>query len=457
MRRKILVIGGGPAGMLSAISAARNGAEVVLLERNPMPGKKLSATGNGRCNFTNRSMPKHVYRGDDLDFAWKVLDSFGSEETVHFFSELGVETKWRDTYAYPQSDEARSVTEALCDELKRLDVQVVCNIMVKDIRVNKSAASKGQDIHKKHSSKKNIPKANGSDQDGYRFTVFAEEAIYPKATPKKGRLKPERFERRIFFGDTVILCTGSKAAPSTGSDGSGYRMAEHLGHHIVPVVPALTGIRCHGSQYASLAGIRTDATVSCYVENLCAAVDTGELQLTDYGISGIPVFQIERFVAKALLEKKPCYVEINFLPGKTDEEAEQYFFSRKERLSERTIGHFFTGLFHEKLGAFFLSETELHADRMVSTLKKRDIQALCHVILHYTAKPLEVNDFSMAQSAAGGVDTREVDPFTMESKRCKGIYLAGELLDIDGKCGGYNLQFAFATGMIAGRAASIAK
>ena len=246
MRRKILVIGGGPAGMLSAISAARNGAEVVLLERNPMPGKKLSATGNGRCNFTNRSMTKDVYRGDDLDFAWKVLDSFGSEETVHFFSELGVETKWRDTYAYPQSDEARSVTEALCDELKRLDVQVVCNIMVKDIRVNKSAASKGQDIHKKHSSKKNIPKANGSDQDGYRFTVFAEEAIYPKATPKKGRLKPERFERRIFFGDTVILCTGSKAAPSTGSDGSGYRMAEHLGHHIVPVVPALTGIRCHG-------------------------------------------------------------------------------------------------------------------------------------------------------------------------------------------------------------------
>ena len=414
-KRTVAVIGGGAAGMMAAIEAARAGAIVTLIEKNPQLGKKLATTGNGRCNYTNLDMGDRIggkFRGFHPEFAAPALDALPPEAVLDWFRAIGVEPRFRGSYVYPNSDQASAVVDALREELHRLSVKVHYNAEVKSVQ---------------------------RVEDGF-FLIQCTDAVVK--------------------ADRVILAAGSKAAPKTGSNGDGYFIARKLGHTIVPYGPALCGIRCAGDAFRALAGIRTEAALEFVVDGHCVDREAGELQLVDYGISGIPVFQLSRYAAYALQEGKKAAVYINFLPGFTEEvedpkdRAVQLFRQRQQRLAGRKMESFFTGLLHQKLGQLLLRMANVRPELPVTELSEKQLRSLASLSVRFKAECVEMNGFQQAQVVAGGVDTTEVDSDTMASRLVPGLYFAGEVLDIDGICGGYNLQWAWASGFVAGRHAA---
>lgn len=441
-KRMVAVIGGGAAGMMAAIEAARAGAIVTLIEKNPQLGKKLATTGNGRCNYTNLDMEDQIggkFRGFHPEFAAPALDALPPEAVLDWFRAIGVEPRFRGSYVYPNSDQASAVVDALREELHRLSVKVHYNAEVKSIqRVDADAevsAAKASMPGKAASASEMREKMDA----GY-FMIQCTDAVVK--------------------ADRVILAAGSKAAPKTGSNGDGYFIARKLGHTIVPYVPALCGIRCAGDAFRALAGIRTEAVLELVIDGHSVDREAGELQLVDYGISGIPVFQLSRYAAYALQEGKKAAVYINFLPGFTNEAEDprkcalRLYRQRQERLAGRKMESFFTGLLHQKLGQLLLRMASVRPELPVAELSEKQLRSLASLSVRFKAECVEMNGFLQAQVVAGGVDTTEVDPCTMASRLVPGLYFAGEVLDIDGICGGYNLQWAWASGFVAGRHAA---
>ena len=439
----VAVIGGGAAGMMAAIEAARAGAIVTLIEKNPQLGKKLATTGNGRCNYTNLDMEDQIggkFRGFHPEFAAPALDALPPEAVLDWFRAIGVEPRFRGSYVYPNSDQASAVVDALREELHRLSVKVHYNAEVKSIqRVDADAevsAAKASMPGKAASASEMREKMDA----GY-FMIQCTDAVVK--------------------ADRVILAAGSKAAPKTGSNGDGYFIARKLGHTIVPYVPALCGIRCAGDAFRALAGIRTEAVLELVIDGHSVDREAGELQLVDYGISGIPVFQLSRYAAYALQEGKKAAVYINFLPGFTNEAEDprecalRLYRQRQERLAGRKMESFFTGLLHQKLGQLLLRMASVRPELPVAELSEKQLRSLASLSVRFKAECVEMNGFLQAQVVAGGVDTTEVDPGTMASRLVPGLYFAGEVLDIDGICGGYNLQWAWASGFVAGRHAAV--
>lgn len=417
-KRTVAVIGGGAAGMMAAIEAARAGAIVTLIEKNPQLGKKLATTGNGRCNYTNLDMEDRIggkFRGFHPEFAAPALDALPPEAVLDWFRAIGVEPRFRGSYVYPNSDQASAVVDALREELHRLSVKVHYNAEVKSVQ--------------------------RIDTDEGYFMIQCTDAVVK--------------------ADRVILAAGSKAAPKTGSNGDGYFIARKLGHTIVPYVPALCGIRCAGDAFRALAGIRTEAALELVIDGHSVDREAGELQIVDYGISGIPVFQLSRYAAYALQEGKKAAVYINFLPGFTDEAEDprecalRLYRQRQQRLAGRKMESFFTGLLHQKLGQLLLRMASVRPELPVAELSEKQLRSLASLSVRFKAECVEMNGFLQAQVVAGGVDTTEVDPCTMASRLVPGLYFAGEVLDIDGICGGYNLQWAWASGFVAGRHAAV--
>lgn len=441
-KRTVAVIGGGAAGMMAAIEAARAGAIVTLIEKNSQLGKKLATTGNGRCNYTNLDMEGQIggkFRGFHPEFAVEALDALPPEAVLDWFRAIGVEPRFRGSYVYPNSDQASAVVDALREELHRLSVKVHYNAEVKSAqRVDAEAVASA--------AKASMPgkAASASEirekRDAGYFLIQCTDAVVK--------------------ADRVILAAGSKAAPKTGSNGDGYFIARKLGHTIVPYVPALCGIRCAGDAFRALAGIRTEAALELVVDGHSVDREVGELQLVDYGISGIPVFQLSRYAAYALQEGKKAAVYINFLPGFTDEAEDprecalRLYRQRQQRLAGRKMESFFTGLLHQKLGQLLLRMGNVRPELPVAELSEKQLRSLASLSVRFKAECVEMNGFLQAQVVAGGVDTTEVDPCTMASRLVPGLYFAGEVLDIDGICGGYNLQWAWASGFVAGRHAA---
>ncbi len=415
MKNRIFIIGGGASGMAAAFWAARAGADVTILEHMDRVGKKLLSTGNGRCNLTNGYMACHCFRSDEPDFPMKVIEQFGFEDTIEWFSGMGLEVKDRQGYYYPASDQASAVLDVLRMSLKELGVKVICGFSVTSVK--KTSHDKWQ--------------ITGTYKD-------------------KSRLS----KQETLYGDCVILATGSKAAPSTGSDGSGYGLAKSLGHRIIDPLPALVQLRCQGNYYKQLAGVRTDALLTLYAGEKEQAKERGELQLTDYGLSGIPAFQISRYASKALEKKKRVVVTIDFFPDRTAEETRRFLDQRRKRFPERACEDFLTGLLNKKLSMVLLKLSGIRLTEPCRNITKGQMDHLCRQLKEYQALVQSVNPFSNAQVCCGGVDTRELDPKTLESRIQKGLYIIGELLDVDGICGGYNLQWAWATGCLAGTAAA---
>ncbi len=403
--RHVAVIGGGAAGMMAAITSAREGARVTILEHKERIGKKILSTGNGRCNFTNTYQTPACYRSDNRDFAWNIIRKFNVEKTISFFKELGIYPKDRNGYLYPYSDQAAAILEVLQIEVAKLDICVMTEINVLDIQPVKK---------------------------GIRITT----------------------DKKTITADSVILACGSKAAPVTGSDGSGYQLAKLFGHRIVPVLPALVQLRCAEKFYKSISGVRVQGTVEIYADDIFLASDTGEIQLTNYGISGIPVFQVSRYAAKALYKKQSVTAVLNFMPDMNKEEFLLFLQERITLCPYKTLDEFFTGVFPKKLCELWIRLSRLPKEMRVSDLSGEQLEKLVLLIQHLRTHITETNSFEQAQICCGGVDTTEINPDTLESNYVPGIYFAGELLDVDGICGGYNLQWAWSSGFVAGKEAA---
>lgn len=405
MSKNILIIGAGPSGLTAAIAAARQGAHVQVLEHKDRMGKKLLATGNGKCNLANLRLDETCYFCEDPSFPMAVIGRFSVEAVIAFFAELGVPVKNKNGYLYPASGQAASVLEALLLEAKHLGVECYSGCQVKKLE-------KQRDV---------------------QFLV--------------------RTDLGNFRGDALILAAGSKAAPDTGSDGSGYGLARQFGHRILTPLPSLVALRCQGKLFKVLAGIRWETRVSVLVDGVCAASETGELQLTDYGISGIPTFQVSRFAAKALAEGRQVEAVLDFFPDQTPEELSAGILERRRQLGWRTPEEFLCGLLPKKLAAVLLKVSGIPMNRTAGEVSAEAWERFGRIAKTFRTTVTETNPFEQAQACRGGVDTRQVHKETMESRLVPGLYFAGELLDVDGKCGGYNLQWAWSSGHLAGTSA----
>ena len=402
----VVVVGGGAAGMTAAIFAAEHGAKVLILEHMERTGKKILATGNGKCNFTNRMQGVSHYRGDDPAFVMPVFAQFGLEQTLNFFEELGICPKEKNGYFYPASEQASSVLAVLNMRLERLHVKVCCEIGIRRIQ-----------------------KENG---------IFCFET-------KEGSC----------YGRTCILATGGYAAKKTGSDGSGFIYAKKFGHQLSRPVPALVQLIAEQPFEKEIAGVRTTAGVGIFADGKLLHQDIGELQLTDYGISGIPVFQVSRFAAKALAAGADVKAELDFFPAVDDATLTQILNKRFGSGGiGKNAGEALIGMFADKLSAVLLKRSKIEMDMPAKCVSRKQLDALHRQIKRFTVKIARTNKFDAAQVTAGGIFTRELDGQTLGSKLVKGLFFAGEMIDIDGECGGYNLQWAWSSGAVAGRAAA---
>ena len=399
--RHIVVVGAGASGIMAAITAARNGARVTLIEQKNQIGKKILATGNGRCNLTNEQMDVSCFRGENISFIPDVLSKFGYKDTIHFFEKLGVLCKSKQGYIYPITDQASTIVDALQMEINQLPIQILLNETVVDLYKNK-------------------------------------QNFFVKTTSKTLRC------------DVLILATGGKATPVLGSDGSGYTVAKQFGHHMTSIVPALVQLKCKEKFFKQLAGIRMNAKISIIVNDNELANDVGELQLTAYGISGIPVFQVSRYAAKALCEKQSVSAVLDYFPTMNNEEFDSFMRKRIDMHGSKNAFDFFVGLFQRKFISVLLKEAQISESAILNQLSVEELNRLFALCKKMKVTITDTNGFENAQVCAGGVKTSEIDTITMESLYESNLFITGELLDVDGICGGYNLQWAWSTGYIAG-------
>lgn len=397
-------MGGGASGLVTAIMCARKGKRVLVLEHKKQIGKKILATGNGKCNYTNGNCNIEGYRGEQAGFVQYALSVFDSGKAIAFFEQLGLFPKEKNGYIYPYSEQASAMVDVLAMELERLSVQIVYEKVV--------------------------------------------------SIQKKGCFFVQT-EKRVYSGNAVVLATGGKASPKLGSDGSGFVLAEKLGHTIVEPVPALIGLRCKEDYYEDISGVRIQAGISLYIDNESkpVVVDEGELQLTGYGISGIPVFQVSRFAARALAEGHSVYARIDYMPAMSMDELgcllQKRFLSPGKSASEALVG-----LFPAKLIPVFLQQGGIKAKVSAAKVNQQQIKQLASQLKRQKTEIVETNGFDTAQVTAGGVSTKEIEEKTMESKVVSELYFTGEIMDVDGICGGYNLQWCWSSAYVASMAVS---
>ncbi len=404
------IAGAGASGMMAAIAAKSAGEKVTLFEHKDRVGRKLLMTGNGKCNLTNIRMDSGYYNSssDEEHIIKKILDRFGAEDTIRFFGTLGIYTKNRNGGIYPYPETANAVLDALRYELRRLDITEEAGQGVEAVTVDKDR--------------------------GFKLKIAGSSV------------------KTLYF-DKLILCCGGKARPETGSDGSGYDLAKSLGHSIIKPLPALTALRSDEKFFRSISGVRADASLRLFIDGEVSGSSRGELQLTDNGLSGICTFDISSAASRALNSRKKVFVMVDFLPEFTMSQAYDFIMKRKETLKDRSAGGFLTGLFNKKLNSLFLKMAEIRENTPVSVLEKEDIVRLCDVFKNFRTDVTGTGDFGHAQVVSGGVPLNEVNEH-LESLKVRNLFLAGELLDADGICGGYNLQWAFSSGYVAGLSAA---
>ncbi|MBR1478020.1 MAG: aminoacetone oxidase family FAD-binding enzyme [Lachnospiraceae bacterium] len=415
---RIAVIGGGAAGLSASIAAADNGAEVTLFERNDRVGKKLLLTGNGRCNLTNLSMDTTCYYPfESRDFVREELKSFSSVECISFFENLGLITKDKNGYVYPHNEQASSVLDILRNAVSNRGIELKTQHEIIDIK-----------------------------PDCGNKRLFGISA-------KTGNENGEE-EKRYYF-DRVILATGGMSYKKTGSDGNGYQLLKGLGHSIVKPMPALCALKGEGGFYKAVSGVRCEAELSLFVNDQNVCRESGELQITDYGISGIPVFQFSRLAGEALKDKSTVKVTADFLPGLPAEDMEAFADSRIKALRVKSFGEFFEGLINKKLMLLILKKSGLKPEMAFEGARDRErVLKVFRLIKGFDFVINSTNSFDNAQTTAGGVPVAEINA-DYSSKIISWLYIIGELVDIDGKCGGYNLHHAWMSGIRAGKSAAV--
>lgn len=388
----VIVIGGGASGLISAIYASSNN-NVTILEKNKTLGKKLLITGNGKCNYWNSDINTSNYRTDDIDMLEKIISTNNKEEILNFFDSIGIIPKIKNGYYYPYSNISVSVLNALLLKIRETNINVVTDVEVLDI------------------TKKD------------KFIVKTTKGDYTS--------------------DKLIISTGSYSAPKTGSDGIGYKILHKFKHKIIPVYPALVGLICDESYLINWAGIRVDGTVTLYSNNKAIVSYTGELQLNADGISGIPVMNLSGRANKL----NNIEIGIDFLPNYIDI---NYIDKRNNSIKNRTIIELLEGIINYKLLYIILKKTHINVDTKWDQLTNEQKLLLFSNLRDFRVKIIGSRDYEYSQVCTGGISLKEIKD-TMESTLVDNLYIVGELLNIDGDCGGYNLAIAWLTGMIAGK------
>ncbi len=406
MKYDCVVIGGGAAGLMAAINTARAGLKTAVIEHTKKIGNKILSTGNGKCNFTNLNMSEEMYLNSDKRFVKEIIEQFNENDTIDFFESIGVYHKDKNGYVYPHSETAASVQEALCLEIERLGVKVFLETSVSKIKKN---------------DKDFLISCNDKDQSV------------------------------VICSKTIILATGSKAASKTGSDGSGYELARQMKHTIVSVLPALCQLISSNKNCKLSSGVRSTGEVKLFIDNIHTADDLGEVQYTDYGISGIPVFQISRFAVKGISENKKVAVCIDMVPDMQEYELIKKFNQRLKNESEKNILQFMSGLVNKKLIEMICRDLNISTTKQVHSLPPKSLAQIVKSLKNYKYAIKDYKGFENAQVCQGGIDLKEISSKDMQSRIVPGLFIAGEVADVDGKCGGYNLQWAWSSGYIAAK------
>ncbi len=389
---RIAIIGGGASGMMAALTASARG-QVTLLERNPRLGKKLALTGNGRCNLTNVNMaPEHYHGG--RDFAAAVIARFGPGETLSYFRRLGLLTvKEPSGRVYPHSDQAGSVVDVLRLAVAAAGVEIRTDFEVSRVDAGPSG-----------------------------FVLRS----------KDNSLRAHK----------LIVACGGAAGTRAGGVGLGYDILSSLGHSVTPLRPALVQLKTENSFTRPLKGVRADAGVRVTDRGAIAAESAGEVQFTEYGLSGPAIFEVSREAAAG------SQVHLDLLREVSPRELRELIMSRVS--SPVTLENLLTGLLHNKLGRTVLTSCGLSLTAPASSLRDGDVELILRRIKDTVINVTGNLGFDGAQVTAGGADTREFRPETLESRIVPGLYACGEVLDVDGDCGGYNLQWAWSSGHLAG-------
>lgn len=394
---KIGIIGAGASGMAAALAAAENpDVEVLVLERQNRVGRKLLATGNGRCNLTNLHALEGGYHGESPDFSQAALTRFSPEETLAWFRSLGLYTVAEPSgRVYPYSDQANSVVDVLRLAMDKPNITLVTGFTVEKIR---------------------------REPEG--FTLSSREDSY--------------------FCDKVIVACGGLAGSKLGGTMSGYQLLGKLGHRSTRLRPALVQIKCGWGGVVGLKGVRANCHVKILRDEALFAQSTGELQFTEMGLSGPVIFEISRDVC---FGKGDWKARLDFLPEMSQEELEEMLLERQQR--NFPMEELLTGILHNRLGRVLTKAAGI-GGRQAGELTREEIAQVCRTVKDFDIPLTEPLGMDSAQVTAGGVLTENFDPQTLESCLVPGLYACGEVLDVDGDCGGYNLQWAWSSGRTAG-------
>ena len=401
---RIVIIGGGASGLVTGIYAKNDDNEVIILERNSECGKKLLVTGNGKCNYWNEDQSLSHYHSENNELISEIITFDNQKEILNLFNKLGIIPKIKQGYYYPFSNQAETVREALIKEVNKKNIEIKTNYLVENVKRNKN-----------------------------KFVITS---------------RNEKIE-----ADKVIISTGSFASPKTGSTGMGYHFLSKLGHSIIEPLPALVQLIAKFPYLKDWKGIRTDVILKLEEDEKIIAEDKGELQLTDYGISGICTFNLSSYVSRGLKNNKEEIIHINFLPFlKEDSNIMKWFDDRNKLLNNPTLYELLNPILNYKLVKIILKVSRLQGGLSWDDLFEEEQLTLVENLINFKLEIINTKSFDNAQCCSGGIPLTEIDLKTMESLKVKNLYITGELLDINGDCGGYNLSLAWISGMLAGRA-----
>lgn len=400
--RTVAVIGAGASGMMAALTAAENKENRVLLfERQQRAGRKLMATGNGRCNLSNTELTIQNYHGADPSFASFALEAFPPEKALAFFGSLGLLTVREPSgRVYPLSDSANSVVDVLRFACLCAGVELLTSCPVRAIK-----------------------------REGESFRILAEEQSYS--------------------ADRVIVACGGMAGAKLGGVSDGYELLCALGHRRTSLLPSLVQVTTDPEYPRALKGVRADAELKILSQGEQLAVSRGELQFTEKGLSGPVTFEISRAVS--CLCGRPAEARIDFLPDYPEAEILEKLRAKCASFGVLPCEELFTGMLHNRLGKMLLKYSGLRSQKTLADLSEEELRSAARAAKDFRLPVKGTEGFDNAQVTAGGIRTEEFDPHTLESWIVPGLFACGEVLDIDGDCGGYNLQWAWASGRLAGR------
>ena len=402
----LIIVGGGASGLMSAILAKDFGIDVAIVEGTDRVGKKILTTGNGRCNISNSSIsyPFKNYHSSNKDFFINALNSFSIEDTRNFFLSIGLPiVELENNKLYPQSLQASSVVDIFRLALEDRNIPLYTNCKVKTIHKNKNF-----------------------------------------------KLSTNNDEFKYFSCSKLLLCCGGKSAVKTGSDGSGFKLAEDLGHSITKTMPGIVQLKLDYPRLKGLSGIKFDGKVSLIVNKKIVREESGEILFTDYGISGPPILQISSTASRYLKNDDDVWIKIDMMHNKSLDEVSNFIYGHLSIFSHRSISDALIGVVNKKLIPILLKDigiSNIHIPCYELDWKCQ--QELINKLKNWEFKCIGTKDFSNAQVTVGGVNTKEISTNSLESNIVKNLYFAGEILDVDGDCGGFNLQWAWSSAFFA--------